>query len=85
MDRPVLTAEFEAESGLIAREWSGFGQKFRRSIPERSRARVWSDSSQRRWRRCPGRWKVSNRRKKSLEYPRVTWRADEMLLENARK
>ena len=29
----------------------------RRSTPRRSRARVWSDSSQRRWRRCPGRWR----------------------------
>ena len=28
---------------------------------------------------------VSNRRKKGSEYPGVTWRADEMLLENERR
>ena len=79
IDRRVLTADNDAEVGLITCEWSGVGQRARLSIPERSRARCWSDSSQRRWSRCPGRWKVSNRRKKSLEHPGVTWRADEML------
>ena len=43
-------------------EWSGIGQRAGRSIPERSRAWVWSDSSQRRWRRCPGRCRTQGRK-----------------------
>ena len=69
---------------LITCVWSGVSQRARLSIQERSRPQVLSDSSQRRWSGCP-RKVLSNRRKKSQEYPRVTFRADELVLENAHK
>ena len=68
--------------GLITCVWIGVGQRARLSVQEQSHSRVWSDSSQRRWSWCP-RKVASNRRKKSQEYPRVTWRADKLVSENA--
>ena len=72
LDRRVLTADVDAEVGLITCEWSGVGQRARLPIPERRRARVLSDSSQRRWKGCPGRWRCRTEGRKSLEHPGVT-------------
>ena len=48
----MLTADVDAEVGLVTCEWNGVSRRARLSIPERSRARVWSDSSQRRAHVC---------------------------------
>ena len=45
IDRRVLTADDDAEVGLIPCVWSGFGPRARLSIQKRSRAGFWSDYS----------------------------------------
>ena len=60
--------------------WSRIGQMARRPTPERSRARVQSDSSQR-CRSRRGRSQDRRERRALREHPEVTWCADGMILE----
>ena len=84
IDRRVLAADVDAELGLITSVWSRIGQMARRSTPERSRARVKSDSSQRR--RCRrGRRQDRREKQNTQEHPGVTWCTDGMILEKSLK
>ena len=55
----------------------------RLSIQQRGRARSWSDSSQRRWRRCPGRWRCRTEGRNTRNTQE--WHADVNVFDYARR